>query len=355
MQYKGYTVEDFVMDSYFQEWVQNPTEQADLFWENWLLKNPSQAETVTEARALIKSMAFEYRLMPADKADSIWHNLEKITSAEQESQHSIRPYAGKSKRLLQRPHLLIGIAASLVAILLLSTVVLLYRQWVDTLTYTTAYGETKALQLPDGSLITLNGNSQVSFAKKWSADDVREVWLSGEAFFSVVHTANHQQFIVHTDNFLQVEVLGTEFNIAKRNNKTRVVLETGQIQLRIKPTDKKDPPKQRLLMKPGELVEFDVTSEKYIRKEVNPKIYSSWKSNKLQLDNTSLEEIIQLLENSYGYQVKVTREDLLRQKVSGSIPLDNKDTLLQYIAQTFEIKISRKGSLVQILPMKELK
>ncbi|MDO1444998.1 FecR domain-containing protein [Rhodocytophaga aerolata] len=353
MQYKGYTVEDFVMDSFFQEWVQNPTEQADVFWENWLIKNPSQAETIAEARALIKSMAFEHKTMPADKAERMWHNLEKLVSAKPERQQVIKPYAGTLKRRSSRRHLFMGIAASLAAILLLSVAGLLYRKWVHTITYTTAYGETKAVQLPDGSLITLNANSQVSFAKNWSATDVREVWLSGEAFFSVVHTANHQRFIVHTDNSLQVEVLGTEFNITKRNNKTRVVLETGQIQLRIQPADKKDAPKQRLLMKPGELIEFDEASEKYIKKEVNPKIYSSWKSNKLQLDDTSLEEIVQLLENSYGYQVKVTRKDLLKQKVSGSIPLSNKDTLLQYIAQTFEIKISRKGSLVQILPMKQ--
>lgn len=353
MQYKGYTVEDFVMDSFFQEWVQNPTEQADVFWENWLLKNPSQAETIAEARALIQSMAFEHKTMPADKAERMWHNLEKLVSANPERERVIKPYAGTLKRRSPRAHLFMGIAASLAAILLLSIAGLLYRQWVHTITYTTAYGETKAVQLPDGSLITLNANSQVSFAKNWSAADVREVWLSGEAFFSVVHTANLQRFIVHTDNSLQVEVLGTEFNITKRNNKTRVVLETGQIQLKIQPADKKDAPKQRLLMKPGDLIEFDEASEKYIKKEVNPKIYSSWKSNKLQLDDTSLEEIVQLLENSYGYQVEVTREDLLKQKVSGSIPLSNKDTLLQYIAQTFEIKISRKGSLVQILPMKQ--
>jgi transmembrane sensor len=78
MQYRGYTVEDFVIDPYFQEWVQNPTEQADAFWENWLLTHPSQAGTVAEARAVIQTMNFEPRPMPAARAEAIWPGLEYI-------------------------------------------------------------------------------------------------------------------------------------------------------------------------------------------------------------------------------------------------------------------------------------
>ena len=95
-----------------------------------------------------------------------------------------------------------------------------------------------------------------------------------------------------------------------------------------------------------------MANEKYIKKEVNPEIYSSWKSDKLMLDETSLQEIIQLLENTYGYQIEVANTSLLQQKVSGSIPLSNKDTLLQYLAQTFEVKVSQKGSIVKIHPAK---
>jgi transmembrane sensor len=353
MQYRGYTVEDFVIDPYFQEWVQNPTEQADAFWENWLLTHPSQAGTVAEARAVIQAMNFEPRPMPAARAEAIWHTLEKTVLAGP-GIHKAATHGSKPRWIypVSRP-VFVSIAASLAAILFLATAFFLYSRWGDRVIHTTAYGETKKIHLPDGSVVVLNANSEISFAGKWSAEATREVWLSGEAFFSVMHTANHQKFIVHTDDFLQVEVLGTEFNITKRNNKTRVVLETGKIQLNIQPANKKDTPGQRLLMKPGELVEFDESSEKYIKKEVNPEIYSSWRSNKLMLDETSLQEIIQFLENTYGYQVKVTQQHLLAQKVSGSIPLGHKDTLLQYIAQTFEVKISRQGNIVQINPAKE--
>jgi ferric-dicitrate binding protein FerR (iron transport regulator) len=358
MQYKNYTVEDFAMDAHFQEWVQHPTERTDLYWKKWLLENPLQADTVAEARELVQAMSEELKPMPAHKAEAIWHALE-AAAIEEGAQAQAPDIAGKA---FLRPSVSPGyyftrIAASFAGVVLLTAALLAYHYLAGTVHHTTAYGETKKILLPDSSVVVLNANSTLSFSKRsfvglWPGKEVREVWLSGEAFFSVVHTVNHHKFIVHTDDFLQVEVLGTEFNITRRKNKTRVVLENGQIKLSIPSSAKIATQEQSLLMKPGELVEFDEKADRYIRKKVNPEVYSSWKSNKWLLDNTSLQEIIQLLENSYGFAIAVSDQALLTQKVSGSIPLGDKDVLLQYIAQTFEIRISRTGNNVAIHPLK---
>jgi ferric-dicitrate binding protein FerR (iron transport regulator) len=353
MEYKNYKVEDFVMDAHFQEWVQHPTEQSDLFWRGWLLENPLQAEIVAEARELVKAMFPAYKPMPADKAEAIWSVLE--TAMKQEANTVSFP-VGASKHLSMatrhKPWYYTNrVAASLAAIVLLAAALLLYRYMAATTKYTTNYGETKEIVLPDNSVVVLNANSTLLFTGDWQNKEVREVWLSGEAFFSVVHTASDQKFIVHTDNFLQVEVLGTEFNITRRKNKTRVVLENGKIKLNIQAASGNKTKKQSLLMKPGELVEFDEKADRYIKKEVNPELYSSWMSNKLLLDNTSLQEIVQMLENTYGFTITVSQADLLKQKVSGSFPLGDTHVLLQHIAQTFEVNISRTGNTIVINPL----
>jgi ferric-dicitrate binding protein FerR (iron transport regulator) len=348
MKYESYTIDDFVMDSYFQEWVQHPTTESDIFWERWLINNPTKAETIAEARSIVQSIHFDSKPMPAEKAEAIWNVLQNAIESESRTVNFPRQTHTQGKKIGYYK-----IAASLAGIILLATAYFLLNHWAGTTTYATAYGETRKIELPDGSVVMLNSNSTLSFDKDFSEGAIREVRLDGEAFFSVIHTVNHQRFIVHTDDFLQVEVLGTEFNVTKRKNKTRVVLETGKIKLNIQSATNKEATTQSLLMNPGDLVEFDEASDKYIKKEVNPQIYSSWKSNKLILDHTSLQEIVQLLENTYGFQVKVTTNDLLKQKVSGSIPLGNKDTLLQYIAQTFEVRINRTGNSITIQPMKK--
>jgi ferric-dicitrate binding protein FerR (iron transport regulator) len=357
MTYKNYKVEDFVMDAHFQEWVQHPTEQSDLFWRSWLLENPLQAETVAEARELVKVMFPAYKPMPADKAEAIWNVLEAAMKEDAKT-ISFPVQAGKplnTPSSIRPRYAIYRVAASLTAIVLLAAALLLYRYMAATTKYTTNYGETKEIVLPDNSVVVLNANSTLSFSGDWQDKEVREVWLSGEAFFSVIHTVNDQKFIVHTDDFLQVEVLGTEFNITKRKNKTRVVLENGQIKLNIQAASGNKTKEQSMLMKPGELVEFDEKADKYIKKEVNPELYSSWVSNKLLLDNTSLQEIVQMLENTYGFTIKISSADLLQQKVSGSIPLGDIHMLLQHIAQTFEVTISRTGNTIVINPLQPKK
>ncbi len=74
-----------------------------------------------------------------------------------------------------------AIAASVSAVLLVASWWFLLRPAQPEF-YQTAYGETQAIELSDGSLVTLNANSILKVATN---DDIREVWLTGEAFFEI--------------------------------------------------------------------------------------------------------------------------------------------------------------------------
>ena len=109
----------------------------------------------------------------------------------------------------------------------------LWYAWLaqSTSTYVTRYGETQTILLPDSSTVLLNANSRLTLSTDWT--DTREVWLEGEAFFRVRKikritspaSAEHVKFIVRTDR-LNVEVLGTEFNVRQRSEKTAVLLKS---------------------------------------------------------------------------------------------------------------------------------
>ncbi len=210
-------------------------------------------------------------------------------------------------------------------------------------THRTGYGQTRAVALPDGSRVVLNGNSALSFPARWSTGGPREVWLDGEAFFAVSHRPDGQKFVVTTPGKLRVEVLGTQFNVYQRQQKTKVSLNAGAVRLHIGPAGGSSP----LLMQPDELVEFDGRLERLTRKKVNAEMISSWKTKKLIFENTSLREVTQLLRDTYGLTATVSDPSLLEERFSGTVPNENLDVLLDGLAGLFDLQISRRGNTIQ--------
>ena len=68
------------------------------------------------------------------------------------------------------------------------------------------------LVLSDGTKVTLNAGTSLRFPVKFLKGQSRKVFLKGEAYFDVAKDKSHP-FIVNV-NEVNVEVLGTEFNIS---------------------------------------------------------------------------------------------------------------------------------------------
>lgn len=323
--YSNYTVNAFVLDEFFESWVLKPDSFSDTFWTQWVKDHPEKAQDVEEARSIIKNLAFtNYSLSETDVAD-LWG---RIKSFDREAQQGTFPPKRNFK-------LWYKVAASVV---LFASVLLIYTQWKTKsfLNYHTAYGETKTIVLPDSSTVILNSNSTLRFMHDWNEKPVREIWLEGEAFFSVIHKVNHQPFKVYTGEGVAVEVLGTTFNVYHRTEETKVVLNSGKIRLHLpSPSAAQD-----ITMKPGDFVEYKQKS--FSKREVNPATYTAWTENKLILDHTSLREMVELMRDNYGVEVEVSADTLLNQTVSGSMPLEDAERLVNHIAQTFGLKVTKR-------------
>ena len=103
--------------------------------------------------------------------------------------------------------------AAAVALLLLTTGLWTFRNVLIYKTYHTASGETKTFVLVDGSQVTLNTLSSLRVPRWGFGSSSREVFLDGEAAFSVRHTPDGRKFIVKTQKDFEVVVLGTEFSV----------------------------------------------------------------------------------------------------------------------------------------------
>ena len=215
-------------------------------------------------------------------------------------------------------------AAAVVTLFAMGVVLWLLLGGQQTLEYATGYGETRTLTLPDGTTVVLNANSALSYQDHWHPEQSREVWLDGEAFFSVVHTQNHQRFRVNVTEDFTVEVLGTEFNVKDRREKTQVVLNAGKVRLNIKEHDKT----QTVTMHPGELVEFSGINQSLVKKQVNPELYDAWRHHKMIFEEMPLQEMVSVLEDNYGVSITIEDTTLANTRLTGAFPTHNLDMIL---------------------------
>lgn len=210
----------------------------------------------------------------------------------------------------------------------------------ETVHIAAAYGQTRHITLPDSSEVILNGNSSLHYTASWEGRP-REVWLQGEAFFDVRHLRTHSVFIVHLSEGKSIQVLGTQFNVIDRNTRSCIVLKSGSIKLSLAGKE------EQVYLRPGDMVQVNKSGSEVTGKQVvNPENYSSWTHGRWQLDGTSLEEMLQKIEENYGVTVLVENRELLAKRASGSIPLASTQaqTLIEDIANLFELQFVKKDN-----------
>ena len=131
-----------------------------------------------------------------------------------------RMHAGR-RISLRRSAVRIAAAAVIAAVLLAGglTTVLLSKRLAQPVTVVTQLGERSQVVLPDGTKVWLNSSSSVEYVAPFFSRQ-RRVKMEGEAYFEVEH-GRRAPFVVST-NGLDIEVLGTRFNIRNDDNEHRV-------------------------------------------------------------------------------------------------------------------------------------
>ncbi len=211
----------------------------------------------------------------------------------------------------------------------------------ENITYQTTFGEIKHITLPDSSIVTLNANSKLYYAK----NTPREVWLEGEAFFKVKKKISTKaKFWVHTDD-LEVEVLGTAFNVRNRGQSTEVYLEEGKVTL-----DLKDENSSEISMKPGEVIEYSVEKNKILDKKVKNVVKDDWKTGVKEFHEASLSVLLNEIELIHGLDFEVQDSSLLQNKYSLPIPVQDSELTLKMLERLIDINIQLKEGKHLVTP-----
>lgn len=190
--------------------------------------------------------------------------------------------------------------------------------------------------LPDGSVVTLNKASSLSYPSRFSKDK-RAVTLKGEAFFNI--TPNKAKPFIISVNDIEVTVVGTSFNIRSENGRTAVIVETGIVRV----------------TRNGRMVELHAgeqlsvtAADSLVKAPVTDKLYNYYRTKEFVCENTPLWKLVEVLNEAYQSNIVIARPELRDLRID--IPLYNEslDRVLDLISLTLPVKIKKTAGKVII-------
>ena len=185
--------------------------------------------------------------------------------------------------------------------------------------------------LSDGSVITLNKRSTVTYPSKFKGN-TRAIALKGEAFFNVAPDKK-KPFIISV-NDVQVSVVGTSFNIKSENGNTEVVVETGIVQV--------TKSGKTVELNAGEKIIMPANDSSATKEKVSDKLYNYYRSKEFVCDETPLWKLVQVLNEAYDSKIIIGRKELNDKRITTIFYNESLEKILEIIHLTFDITVIKK-------------
>lgn len=205
----------------------------------------------------------------------------------------------------------VAVAASIAIILTVGMAFFVFSNYngKDLIAVSTQAGEQQNITLPDGSQIRLGNASTIRYNAAFGPRK-REVYLTGKAYFKVVHNAA-KPFVVHTKQ-LTIRDLGTAFGIRSyKNDKAAVVLVAeGKVSVSSANGASKKP---LGILLPGEQLAYNLTSDGFTQQTVADEGIVAWSQGKLVFYNQPLGDILRAIERRYEVTVRL-QDDAAKDK-----------------------------------------
>lgn len=198
------------------------------------------------------------------------------------------------------------------------------------------------LVLSDGTRVFLNAMSEFRYPVRFKGN-LRKVMLRGEAYFEVAHS--EFPFIV-TTNQLDMEVLGTSFNINAYENSGNIITTLVEGKLKVALSVK---PEENWLLLPNDQAIYNLDKKNIKVEKVDVSIFTSWKDGELNFHEMRLEEIMTILTRWYSAEVFYLDSSIRDLRFTGSLnKYENISYILDIIESTKKVKIEINGNKIGI-------
>lgn len=267
--------------------------------------------------------------------DAEWKRFEDSIAADQKvaSTRQLKPLYAQTW---------LRVAAGFALVALISVVVVQFIGFSD---YETVYAEAggKQVTLPDGSLITLNSNTEITYLKSFEENATRSVELTGEAFFEVERNPE-QPFVVQL-NGGTVEVLGTSFNIQayKKMDVIDVVVATGTVRFG------SEVKAESVVLEAGDRGILNKENNQ-VNQEMNTDVnFLSWKTRQIVFEDMSLDQVIQTLNRLYDANITIIAESAENCKVTVTFDHQSLEAILSVLEETLDLTYVENGDNIEII------
>jgi len=206
----------------------------------------------------------------------------------------------------------------------------------------TVAGQKYRMRLSDGTRVRLNSRSSLKTPKNFERSSLREVYLTGEAFFEVSKDSL-RPFIIYTGD-IQTRVLGTAFNIKSTDTQIEVSVAEGRVAVHYQ--------RERAELMPNEKITYTKSTRTWKKHKTNLTKELAWQANTLIFEDQPLDSVAQALADWYGVRISLQNESLGRCRLTGTFTNEKLDAVMkaitfslgmEYQIQNKEVKISGHG------------
>ncbi len=205
-------------------------------------------------------------------------------------------------------------------------------------TITSAAGDKTSMVLPDSTHVWLNSGSKLTFNNNFRKGS-RDVFLEGEAFFSVIRDEENP-FFVRTA-FCEVEVLGTRFNVKDYPNEEKMTTTVVEGSVRISSS------RQQAVVKPRQkLVFHKPRKEMKIYKLEDTRPETEWKDGRLVFRNESLEDLKLKLERWFDVDILFADEEVKKERFTGILERESILEAVSYFGYSRKVGYRIEGNKI---------
>ena len=174
--------------------------------------------------------------------------------------------------------------------------------------------------LGDGTRVYLNAQTELRFPESFANSEQRLVYLTGEAYFEVMHDSV-KPFIVEAAG-TRTRVMGTSFNIGAYDDENIVytTLLSGRVEVSLTGKDGVKP----IILNPGEQSLWSKGKGEFTMKKVNTEDVIAWRYGIFVFNEDDIEIVTRVLSRWYGTKFVFDRECTGKHSFSGKMSKDEK-------------------------------
>lgn len=205
-------------------------------------------------------------------------------------------------------------------------------------------GVTSKMILADGTAVTLNGGSKLSYPTCFEGKE-RRVELVGEGFFEVTKDAK-RPFIV-SSNKLSVKVLGTKFCFRSYQDDANTVVTLKEGSVKATPLGRQK--QNGIILEPDQQLVLNNHTGEFQCLNVNTEEYTSWMNGVLYFRNNTLDEIVKILERRFNVDIRIISGEIKNDRYFAHFGNgENVDQILKLLSHKRSWKFESRNGLIEI-------